>query len=199
MKTYTGSAIVNDNTDPTNYPKGRMKNNTTETSNDGTPLYSDTLDDTYQAHVELLRLANITPSEATEKKAASQIADAIGFLAPVMIIKCGYDSTVKVLGGTYKAGYTAAYTTSLTLTGAVANKLTINKNAVLSTENYYVDVIVASSAALKEKVTVGASHSNGANGYFDNDDSNIYISGNGGSYSDADLQKVNIIIKVFKA
>lgn len=189
-----------DVTDLVNYPKGRPKDNSTETSADGTPIMEKTWGDFYNGFVELLRVAGITPSGVAEKKGVSDIADAVGFLSPVMIIKVGYDSTVKVLGGTYKAGYTAEYTTSLTLSGAVANKLTINKDGVLSTENYYVDVTITNLVVLKDRVTAGADHgSNNAFGYFNNDDANIYISANGGGASDADLQKVNLIIKVFKA
>jgi len=201
MRSLTGSSIPNiDSSDLANYPYARFKNDSTPTAADGTELSERTLGDLYQAAVELLRRAVITPSETPEKKADSDIADAIGFLSPVMIIKVGYDSTVKVLGGSYKAGYTAEYTTSLRLTGAVATKLTIKKDGVTSTENFYVDVTITSSAALKDHITAGASHgSNNAFGYFDNDDNNIYISANGGGTSDADLEKVNLIIKVFKA
>ncbi len=201
MRSLTGSSIPNiDSSDLANYPYARFKNDSTPTAADGTELSERTLGDLYQAAVELLRRAVITPSETPEKKADSDIADAIGFLSPVMIIKVGYDSTVKVLGGSYKAGYSAEYAASLQLTGAVATKLTIKKDGVVSNENFYVDVTITSSAALKDHITAGASHgSNNAFGYFDNDDNNIYISANGGGTSDADLEKVNLIIKVFKA
>jgi len=196
-RTLKGLGVPRDETDGTNYPFDRIKNDTTETSKDGTPLCEATLGDVHQGALEIIRRAGMVPDDLPDKKGSSQIADAVGFLSPVMVIKVGYDSTVKVIGGSYKTGYTAAYTTSLTLTGAVANKLTISKDGSTSTENYFVDVTIISSAALKEKVTAGASHSSGI--YFDNDSSNIHISGNGGSYSDADLQKVDLIIKVFKA
>lgn len=203
MRSLTGSDIPNiDSSDLANYPYGKFKNDSAPTAADGTELSERTLGDLYQAAIELLRRAGITPSETAEKKADSDIADAIGFLSPVMIIKVGYDgsSAVDVLGGSYKAGYSAEYTTSLQLTGAVATKLTIKKDSVVSTENYYVDVTIANSVDLKAQITAGASHgSDNAFGYFDNDASNIYISANGGGTSDADLEKVNLIIKVFKA
>ncbi len=203
MRSLTGSSIPNiDSSDLANYPRGRFQNDSTPTAADGTELSERTLGDLHQAAIELLRRSGITPSETPEKKADSDIADAIGFLSPVMIIKVGYDgsSTVKVLGGSYKSGYTAEYTTRRQMTGAVATKLTIKKDAVVSTENYYVDVTICHSTDLKAQITAGASHgSNNAFGYFDNDSPNIYLSANGGSAFDADLEKVNLIIKVFKA
>jgi len=199
MRSLTGSSIPNiDSSDLANYPRGRFKNDSTPTAADGTELSERTLGDLYQAAIELLRRSGITPSETPEKKADSDIADAIGFLSPVMVIKVGCDkSSIKVLGGSYKAGYTAEYTTLLRLTGAVATKLTIKKDAVVSTENYYVDVTICRSTDLKAQITAGASH--GSNGYFDNDSANIYISANGGGASDADLEEVHLLIKVFKA
>ena len=189
------TAAQYDATDLVNYPHGRVKDDTTSVAKDGTPIMEKTWGDIYNGIVELLRIAGITSSGVAEKKGASDLADAVGFLNPVMIIKVGYDATVKVLGGAYKAGYTAAYTTAASLTGAIANKLTINKDGVLSTENYFVDVTIVSSVDLKAQITAGASH---GTIYFDNDDSNIYISANSGGTSDADLQKVSLIIKVFK-
>ena len=188
-----------DTSDPANFPNGRLKNKVTGVSS-GTGLSEESLGDVIQGIYEVCRRAGITLSETEEKKDDSDFADAIQFHKPVAIIKVGYDTTVKVLGGSYIDGYTAEYTTMLTLTGAVANKLTIKKGGVVSTENFFVDVTITSSAVLKDQVTAGASHgANNAFGYFDNDDSNIYISANGGASSDADLQKVNLIIKVFKA
>jgi hypothetical protein len=188
-----------DTSDPTNYPNGRLKNKVTGVSS-GTQLSEEALGDLIQAMYETIRRAGITISETEEKKEDSDFADAVLFHKPVAIIKVGYDSTVQVLGGSYIEGYSAEYTTGITLTGAVANKLTIKKDGDVSTENFFVDVTITSSSVLKDQVTAGASHgSNNAFGYFDNDENNIHISANSGAYSDADLQKVNLIIKVFKA
>lgn len=199
MRTLKGQAVVRNESNPSDYPFDRILDAVPGVSA-GTPGEEKILGDLLQGFYEVLRRAGITPNEAPEKKDSSQFADAIELLAPVAVIKVGFDSTIKVLGGTYKRGYSAEYAASLRLTGAVATKLTIKKDGVVSTENFYVDVTITSSEALKDHVTAGASHgSNNAFGYFDNDSANIYISANGGSTSDADLEKVNLIIKVFKA
>jgi hypothetical protein len=199
MRTLKGQTVVRNESNPSDYPFDRILDAVPGVSA-GTPGEEKTFGDLLQGFYEVLRRAGITPDETPEKKDSSQFADAIELLAPVAVIKVGFDSTIKVLGGTYKRGYSAEYAASLQLTGAVATKLTIKKDGVVSTENFYVDVTITSSAALKDQITAGASHgSNNAFGYFDNDDNNIYISANGGGTSDADLEKVNLIIKVFKA
>lgn len=190
-----------DNSDPTNYPWGKLKNKITGVQS-GTLLTEEALGDLIQAMYEVLRVAGIEPDGDPEKKGASQFADAVGFMKPVCIIKVGYDNSsgFDVLGGTYLEGYSAEYARSFRHTGAVTMKLTIKKGGVVSTENYYADVTICSPVDLKDGVTAGASHGSGnAFGYFNNDSSNIYISKNGGSYTDENLEKVNLIVKIFKA
>ncbi len=200
-RTYSGSSVPYDNSDPSNHPNGQMKNDTTETSKDGTPIYSETLDDSYQAHMELMRLAGITPDTNKEAKGASQIADAIGFLNPVMILKCGYDGTYQVLKTTAKTGWTAEYTTDIwsAVSMVAGMKLTIKKDTVVYAGALYVQVgISGHPVSVDGAITVGSS--NTTDDTFDNDDTNIYIAAPFSATATQDqVQQVPLIITVFKA
>ena len=218
MRTLTGSSIPNINTsDLANYPKGRHKDKTNPSSTDGTELSERTFGDLYQGVVELLRLAEITPSEAAEKKAVSDIADAVGFLKPIAILRCGINDlggTVGVQYGKYVAGYSALFVyDSFDATGKFAKyKLTIKKDgSVSATEKYYVDASMAhgvgsiagttdtvgrSASAYHKTVLDAAPH----NYEFQNDTvGNITV--NAGAVSDvaeSDLEGSNFLITIYK-
>lgn len=94
MRTLTGQALTNDNTNPTDYPYGRVKDSSAPGAGDGTPLLEAAgTADMYQANIELLRLAAITPDENPEYKENSQIVTAMKtiFRPPVAIISCAAD------------------------------------------------------------------------------------------------------------
>jgi len=172
-KTYLGSGVAYDATESATYPKGRMKNDTTETAKDGTPLFKDTLDDSYQAIMELLRRAGITPNEALESKAESQVADAVQFMQPVAILRAGYDTTataIALFGGKYLAGYTATFAeNAVSGTTTIFCKLTINKDgAVSATEKYFVQVTLADTGS-RIVSSLHGTDSTGDDFYFDND------------------------------
>ena len=205
MRTLTGSSIPNiDTTDLANYPYGKFKNKTSETANDGTELSERTLGDVYQGMIEIIRRAGITPSETAEMKDDSDIADAIDFLSPVMILKCGYDSAgaaYDVLTSKAKEGWTAEYSLSLwndTIKNATMN-LTIKKDGVAYSGNLFVSVCVARSIySDDEPIVVGASHGTiQQSGYFDG---TINIA-SPYSYSATvnDVAKNDIIVVVYKA
>jgi len=103
MKTFTGAGMTGpyDSSDLTNYPKGRYLDSSSPGAGDGTPVNRANIDDFYQAFVELLRLASITPDESNERKANSQFIDALQALfmqiTNVVKIPVGYgvfDSTL---------------------------------------------------------------------------------------------------------
>lgn len=173
MRTLTGSSIPNiDTTDLASYPYGRFKDKTSSTSSDGTEISERTFGDVYQGMLEVIRRAGITPSGTAEKKDDSDIADAIEKMQPVMILRCGYDSTaaaVALFGGKYKEGYSAAFVeTGVSGTTTIICKLTINKDGVLSTEKYFVKV----SSGMVQPGVLSAKHnfdSAGDDYYFDND------------------------------
>lgn len=205
MRTLTGSSIPNiDSSDLANYPYARFKNDSTPTSADGTELSERTLGDLYQAAIELLRRAGITPSETAEKKADSDIADAVGFLKPVAIVRIGYNlisGSAKVMGGSYTEGYSATFEESTTSgTDTVFCKLGILKNSVAVTD----DLLVTITPALSNLITVMAKH--GAEGFFPNNgysfrnnvaNNIVFYESGGGAIADV-RAKAQAIVTVWK-
>ena len=202
MRSLTGSSIPNiDSSDLANYPYARFKNDSTPTAADGTELSERTLGDLYQAAIELLRLAGITPSETAEKKADSDIADAIGFLKPIAILKLGGGGIgeVAVLNSSAVAGYTFTYVASSysSVTYTAKNKLTILKDSVVSTENFIVHVTPVLTVGGAGLNVVAAKHGAlDSDSYFTNDDENIEI--NVASDSEATAMRTNIIATIYK-
>ena len=197
-----------DNSDPTNYPWGKLKNKITGVQS-GTILSEEVLGDLIQAMYEVLRVAGIEPDGDAEKKEASQFADAVALLGirPVAVIRAGWhgdDEEIKVLGGVYADGYSADFVeTSVSGDTAVLCKLTINKDGVASTENYFVE---ASSAYGLAAPIIGCDHGYDLTGgawegiYFKNDDDGNVIVGDPDSGAIADLRvRTQLIIKVYKA
>lgn len=202
MRSLTGSSIPNiDSSDLANYPRGRFKNDSTPTAADGTELSERTLGDLYQAAIELLRLAGITPSETAEKKADSDIADAVGFLKPIAILKLGGagGTTCAILNSKAVAGYTFEYVKSSysSITCTARNKLTIKKDGVVSTENFIVQVSPCISLGAASTNIVAAYHDslNSAD-YFENDAENIIITV--GSDNEAVAVETNLIATIYK-
>lgn len=202
MKTLLGSGVPNiDTSDPTNFPKGDLKNKL-EGVQSGTPLNRTVLGDILQGMYEIIRRAGITFSETDEKKGDSQIADAIEFLKPVAIIRAGYDSTadaVALFGGKYIDGYSATFVESNTSgTTTVLCKLSIKKDGVVSTEKFFASV----SSGMIQAGIVSAKHnfdSDGSDYYFDNDSA-----GNINYYDPAGSDIANVrevtqfVIKIYK-
>lgn len=221
MRTLTGSSIPNiDTTDPTNYPYGRVKEETIPGAGDGTPITEKVggggMGDIYQGVIEQMRLAGITPDEEPEKKDASQIVEAFGWFAPVAVIKCGAtldNATFRVLGGKYQPGYTATIEYgSFVANGKIAMyQLAIKKNGEVSaTEKYLVSAVngvngfpIAGTAGTSAAaVTVSASHdiTDASNWAFYNDTANN-INVAAGDLSDADendLKAWGMIITVHR-
>jgi hypothetical protein len=206
MRSLTGSSIPNiDSSDLANYPYARFKNDSTPTAADGTELSERTLGDLYQAAIELLRLAGITPSETAEKKADSDIADAILKMQPVAVIRVGWDgdaAVMKVFGGKYLTGYTADFAeSSVSGDTAVLCKLTVKKDAVATTENLLVNVTSAFGlGAPSINATHGYNQTPGYTGwYFQNDTAGNIIVGDPDSGAIADLRiRTNLLITVYK-
>ena len=207
-KTYLGSGVAYDATESATYPKGRMKNDTTETAKDGTPLFKDTLDDSYQARMELLRRAGITPNEALESKAESQVADAVQFMQPIAILRVGWDGTssaIGLMGGKYITGYSAEFVeTSVSGTTAVLCKLTIKKDGSATTENLFVSATPAYGLGVP---VTGINHGHNVPPasawegiYFKNDDDGNVIAGDPDETNLATLRiRSQFIITVYKA
>lgn len=95
MRSLTGQSIPNIDTTDTDYPYGRAQNESTPGALDGTPMVEEVhgIGDAYQANIELLRLAGITPDENPERKDNSQVVTAMKtlFRSPVAIISCAAD------------------------------------------------------------------------------------------------------------
>lgn len=200
MRTYTGQTGINHVAADTNHPYGKMKNDTAQGAQDGTQLMEKTLGDTYQAEVEILRKAGITPDENEEYKKNSQIADAVFKMQPVMIalnnfssLPAGY-STIKLNGYTFTCLEVSA------ASGIIIYKLTIQKDSV-TTGNYYVQPTITNAINLES--TIYAVHSNGttpsANRYFAND----YVSGNiiikAPSSTDEQLRTIDFLLIIYEA
>src|SRR5574343_1479439 len=158
MRTLTGSSIPNiDTTDPSNYPYGRVKEETIPGAGDGTPITETVggggMGDIYQGVIEQMRLAGITPDENPEKKDASQIVEEFGWFCPVAVIKVGPsldNSTPRVLSGKYQPGYSATFEYgSFVSNGKYALfQLAIKKGGSVSgTEKYFVTVAPAVAPA----------------------------------------------------
>ena len=199
------NAAEYDETDLVNYPYGRPKDNTTETSADGTPIMEKTWGDFYNGFIELLRRAGITPSGNPEKKGVSDIADAVDFLSPVMILKCGYDGStgLAVLNGKYKAGWTAEYVAADWNAGLLMalNKLTVKKDGNVYVGDLFVNVAVESWPAFVDSAVVaGADHGSvHSAGYFQNNTNNIFIAIPGSATADEEIvSRRDVIITVYK-
>jgi hypothetical protein len=193
-----------DATDLVNYPHGRVKNDTLLGAKDGTPIAEKTWGDIYNGIVELLRIAGITSSGVAEKKGASDLADAVGFLKPIAALRVGFDvadSTVKVMGGIYQDKYTAAFVeVSVYSTTTVLCKLTINKSGVACTE----DLICTITPAASNEITLKAVHGIGGASpydgyYFKNgvNDNVVFHNAAGTDIADVRVQS-QAIITVYK-
>lgn len=66
-----------DNTNPTDFPDGRIRNSTTPAANDGTAIVEEVLGDTLQLFLKLLRDASITPSGNADTNSNSQYLNAL--------------------------------------------------------------------------------------------------------------------------
>lgn len=219
MRTLTGSSIPNiDTTDPTNYPYGRVKEETIPGAGDGTPITETVggggMGDIYQGVIEQMRLAGITPDEEPEKKNASQIVEAFGWFAPVAVLRVGVTAdnlTPRVLGGKYQPGYTAtfAYGTWNNTNKYATFKLSVLKNGSASaTEKYLVTVANVKGAAAyagstqTAGITLSAYHdiTNTNNWAFLNDtDNNVSAcAGNVSDASENDLKYAGMTIIVHR-
>ena len=201
-KTYLGSGVAYDATESATYPKGRMKNDTTETAKDGTPLFKDTLDDSYQARMELLRRAGIIPNEALESKAESQVADAVQFMQPVAIMKVGYDGAAyAVLNIKALDGWSATWATSTWQSTIKQAKMALGilKDSVAYTGDLLVSVCIAANEySVDGPITVSASHgTKNTAGFFDG---SIDICAPYSATATQDqVQQTDLIITVYKA
>lgn len=70
-----------DNTDPTNFPDGRILDSNPPTLNNGTAIAEDVLGDLHQFFLKLLRAASITPNGLADTDSVNQLFDA--FLANI--------------------------------------------------------------------------------------------------------------------
>lgn len=205
MRTFKGQAVTRDETSPTDYPYDRILDAVPGVSS-GTPGEEKTFGDLLQGFYEMLRLAGITPDETPEKKGDSQFADAVLAMQPVAILRCGWDDTLSaigLLGGKYVDGYSAAFVeTSVSGTTAVLCKLTIKKDGVLSTENYFVTVSSAYGLAAPINGTQHGYNATSPNDgmHFKNDTASNVIVGDPDSSAIADLRtRTQLIINVYKA
>jgi len=205
MRTLTGSSFPNiDTSDLSNYPKGRFKDKTSPTATDGTEVSERTLGDIYQGVIELLRLAGITPSEVADKKGASDVANAVGFLKPIAVLRVGYDvatASVKVMAGNYIAGYTGAFVEVSTYsTTAVLCKLTINKDGVLCTENLMCTITPAVSNEISMKAQHGIGGTSPYDGYYFKNgvnDNVVFLNPDGTDIADVRVQ-CQAVVCVYK-
>ena len=66
-----------DNTNPTDFPSGRIRNSTSPAANDGTAIVEEVLGDLLQLALKLLRDASITPSGSADTDSTSQYLQAL--------------------------------------------------------------------------------------------------------------------------
>lgn len=190
-----------DATDLVNYPHGRVKNDTSLGAKDGTPIAEKTWGDIYNGIVELLRLAGITSSGVAEKKGASDLADAVGFLKPIAVLKLGGGGIgeAAVLNSSAVTGYTFKYVAGSysSVTYKATNKLTILKDLAASTENFIVHVTPVLTVGAAGLNIVAAKHGALDSGsYFANDSENIEI--NVASDNEAVAMRTNMIATIYK-
>lgn len=184
VRTLIGEGIPNIVQPSPEYPFGKFKNKSSNSSNDGTELSERVLGDMYQGMLNTITRTGVTPNNQPETALSSQFADAVELLKPVGVAIVGSDdggTTFKVLGSvirdpdvTFGTGYIA---NTLDVGYLVAN-FYINRNGALDTTHRYIvtatpafDFPTASLLSLAMSPRIVAAHSP----YFNN--TNISIGG----------------------
>jgi len=201
-----------DTSDLANFPQGRFKN---KDSTPGTETSERTLGDVIQFCYEVLRRAGIEPNDLPEQRSISQVADAVGFLKPVAIIRTGVIDTgtgeIGIMGAMYEEGYNASFEY---LDWSSTGKEAYFKLRVGFEDSETIDCVVQASLAHgvgalvgttdTAAVSVTATHdiyvpNPGEFKFSNNVDNNIVVSaGNVTDASEAELKTKNLLFIVYK-
>ena len=99
VRTLIGEGVPNIVQPSAEYPFGKFKDKTSASTNDGTELSERVLGDCYQAMLNTITGAGMTPNNEPERKGGSQFQKAVELLKPVGVAIIGSDdgTTFKVL------------------------------------------------------------------------------------------------------